>query len=169
MIAVRKMSPADADVVLRIYQEGIDTRLATFETSAPDWQEWDSSHLETCRLVAFEDGEVLGWAALSAVSDRCVYEGVAEVSVYISTTARGKGVGSLLLSALVTASEEEGIWTLHAGMFPENKASVALHTKHGFRILGRRERIGQLDGEWRDTLVLERRSKVVGIDENEQS
>lgn len=158
------MVPGDAESVRRIYQEGIDTRLATFETSAPSWTDWDSSHLEICRLVAIENDSVLGWAALSVVSDRCAYEGVAEVSVYVSSSARGKGVGSQLLSALIAASENEGIWTLHAGMFPENDVSLHLHTKHGFRILGRRERIGQLDGEWRDTLVLERRSVVVGID-----
>lgn len=153
----------NAGDVLRIYNEGISTENATFETSAPCWVSWDSSHIQTCRFVATIDGCVVGWAALSPISDRCVYSGVAELSVYIAENARGYGVGSALMKSLIVESEREGFWTLNAGMFPENKASLALHMKFGFRIVGRRERIGQMQGIWRDTLLLERRSPVVGM------
>ncbi|GAB3309831.1 GNAT family N-acetyltransferase [Hymenobacter tenuis] len=147
-----------------IYEAGLATGNATFQTSAPTWEEWDQSHLAHSRLVALEDNEgcVLGWAALSPVSGRCVYGGVGEVSVYIAPEARGEGVGQQLLAALVAASEAHGMWTLQAGIFPENTASVKLHERAGFRLVGRRERIGQLHGVWRDTVLLERRSAVVG-------
>lgn len=151
--------------VRRIYAEGIATGMATFETEAPkEWAEWSASHLEYGRLVALADGHVLGWAALSGVSDRCVYAGVAEVSVYVSAEARGRGVGSGLLARLIEEAEANGIWTLQAGIFPENRQSMALHEKLGFRTVGRRERLGRLGGRWRDVLLLERRSTRVGVD-----
>ncbi|GAB3243859.1 GNAT family N-acetyltransferase [Hymenobacter seoulensis] len=146
-----------------IYEAGLATGNATFQTSAPTWEEWDTGHLAHSRLVALDDeGRMLGWAALSPVSGRCVYGGVGEVSVYIAPEARGKGVGQQLLAALIAASEAHGMWTLQAGIFPENTASVKLHERAGFRLVGRRERIGQLHGVWRDTVLLERRSPVVG-------
>lgn len=148
--------------VAHIYQEGIMTGVATFETSVPSWEDWDRSHLNFGRLCIQHDDKILGWAALSPVSSRCVYGGVAEVSVYVSADARGKGVGKTLLNALISASENNGIWTLQSGIFPENKASIALHEKCGFRIIGYRERIGQLHGRWHDNVILERRSKTVG-------
>ena len=157
------MGEADASAVLRIYQEGLDTGEASFESLAPTWDEWCDGHLEASRLVAVSCGEVVGWAALSSVSDRCVYGGVAEVSVYVGEAARGQGVGSLLMAALIEASERAGIWTLSAGLFPENEASLQLHLRHGFRVIGLRARIGQQNGVWRDTLLLERRSEVVGV------
>jgi L-amino acid N-acyltransferase YncA len=160
---VEPMAEADWGSVRAIYEEGIATRNATFETQVPGWDEWDSVHLRVCRLVARREGKVIGWAALSAVSDRCVYAGVAEVSIYVAASARGKGVGKALLRALVEASEDEGIWTLQAGIFPENQGSIALHKMHGFREVGRRERLGQLDGIWRDVVLMERRSAVVGV------
>ena len=156
------MEPADWPAVRRIYQDGIATRLATFETEAPAWEEWDRDHLETARLVAETEGTVIGWAALSPVSGRCVYGGVAEVSVYVAESQGGRGAGNALMEALITASENGGLWSLQAGIFPENEVSIALHRKHGFRLVGVRERIGQLDGEWRDVALLERRSSRVG-------
>lgn len=156
------MSPADWDRVREIYLEGIATGNATFETDAPSWDKWHASHRPDCRLVATEAGEVLGWAALSPVSSRCVYAGVAEVSVYVGANGRGRGVGRLLLSALIESSERAGIWTLQAGIFPENVASIELHKKLGFRILGVRERIGSMNDRWRDVALLERRSPVIG-------
>ncbi|MGI4885461.1 MAG: GNAT family N-acetyltransferase [Janthinobacterium lividum] len=146
-----------------VYAAGIATGHATFATEAPAWDAWDRDHLPHSRLAALAaDGRVLGWAALSAVSGRCVYAGVAEVSVYVAAAARGQGVGRALLGALVAAAEAAGLWTLQAGIFPENAASRALHAACGFREVGRRERIGQMTGVWRDTLLLERRSAIVG-------
>jgi L-amino acid N-acyltransferase YncA len=150
--------------VRAVYLEGLATGDATFETEAPDWPRWDASHLRGCRLVALCEGRVAGWAALSRVSAREVYKGVAEVSVYVGREFRGRGVGRALLEALVRESEAEGVWTLQAGVFPENAASVALHLSCGFREVGRRERVGRLGGRWRDTLLLERRSPLVGVD-----
>jgi phosphinothricin acetyltransferase len=160
---IRPMTEADAVAVLAIYQAGIDTGHATFETVAPEWPAFDRSRLPDHRLVATDPdtGRVVGWAALSPVSDRCVYAGVAEDSVYVDEAARGRGVGGALLRALVESSERGGIWTLQTGIFPENTASVALHEKVGFRIVGRRERLGQHHGVWRDVLFLERRSPAV--------
>lgn len=149
--------------VKAIYESGIATGNATFQTTAPEWEEWDKGHVTSCRLIAIEDNQILGWAALSAVSGRCVYAGVAEVSVYVHPDARGKGVGHQLLQALITESEENGFWTLQAGIFPENTSSIHIHEKNGFRIIGRREKIGQMNGKWRDTLLLERRSHTIGI------
>ena len=156
------LKATDWEQVRTIYLEGIATGVATFETDAPAWEKWDAGHLQKMRLVAREGDVILGWAALSPVSDRCVYGGVAEVSVYVGETGRGRGVGRALLEALVEASERNGIWTLQAGVFPENAASVKLHLRCGFREVGRRERIGRLHGTWRDTLLLERRSRSVG-------
>jgi L-amino acid N-acyltransferase YncA len=157
------MTAAHWPAVQAIYTEGLATGNATFATEAPTWAEWDASHLPTCRLVAADDApRVLGWAALSPVSSRCVYGGVAEVSVYVGAAARGQGVGQALLAGLVATAEQRGLWTLQAGIFPENTVSLRLHASAGFRVVGRRERIGQLHGHWRDTLLLERRSTVVG-------
>ena len=157
------MLPQDWDAVCAIYLEGIATRNATFEQSAPDWQAWDRGHLQCCRLVARIGGEVLGWTALTPVSSRQVYAGVAEFSIYVAERARGRGLGTALLKALIEASEREGIWTLQSGIFPENTASVALHHRCGFRTVGCREKLGQLNGIWRDVLLLERRSRTVGV------
>ncbi len=157
------MTPDHWEAVRKIYQEGITTGNATFETSVPDWKEWDERHLPSCRLVARSDNKVLGWAALSPVSSRCVYGGVAEVSIYVTEESRGQGIGRRLLAALVQASEQNGIWTLQAGIFPENAASIQLHQHAGFRIVGRRERIGCMNGRWRDTVLMERRSAMVGV------
>jgi len=160
---LRPMTPADWPAVAEIYREGIATGHATFSTDAPTWEEWDAGHLSACRQVAVEGGQVLGWAALSPVSDRCVYGGVAEVGVYVAAAARARGVGKALLAGLVAASEAKGIWTLQAGIFPENKGSVTLHERAGFRLVGRRERLGRMaGGEWRDVLLFERRSAVAG-------
>jgi len=151
------------EAVCEIYLQGIATGNATFETSVPGWKEWDERHLPTCRLVARSADKVLGWAALSPVSSRCVYGGVAEVSIYVAQEARGQGVGRRLLAALVEVSEQNGIWTLQAGIFQENAASIQLHQQAGFRIVGVRERLGCLDGKWRDIVLMERRSAVVGV------
>lgn len=164
MVRILDMESRHWEAVERIYLEGISTGQATFQTGSPGWQEWDSSHTENCRLVALENDKVLGWAALSPVSGRCVYAGVAEVSVYVTESARGQGVGKKLLEALVAQSEENGYWTLQAGIFPENTASIRLHRQAGFRIIGTRERIGQMNGIWRDTVMLERRSNLIGSD-----
>ena len=163
-IRVAALLPEHWPEARRIYEEGIATGHATFETAAPSWQEWDASHLEAPRLAACDGDQILGWAALSPVSSRCVYGGVAEVSVYVSVASRGRGVGTLLLEALIRESEEQGIWTLQAGIFPENTASVSVHRKLGFAEVGRRERLGKLKGQWRDVLLLERRSTTVGVD-----
>jgi L-amino acid N-acyltransferase YncA len=159
-----KMSPADWKQVRRIYLEGIKTGHATFEREAPDWEKWNASHLEQCRLVAKAGEDIAGWAALSSVSTRRVYAGVAEVSVYVSENCRGRGIGQALLEALIACSEKHGIWTLQAGILTANVSSRALHERCGFREVGRRERIGRLGGAWRDVVLLERRSKVVGVE-----
>jgi phosphinothricin acetyltransferase len=161
--AIEEMSAEDWPEVRAIYLEGIATGNATFETSAPDWEAWDAGHSKSCRFAARAGGGILGWAALSPVSGRCVYAGVAEVSVYVAEKARGRGIGKALLAGLIDASEKNGFWTLQAGIFPENTASVALHEHAGFRLVGRRERIGAMNWRWRDTLMFERRSKVAGV------
>ncbi len=161
---IDSMQPRDWDLVREIYLEGVATGNATFETEAPDWERWDAGHLPQCRLVARNGAGVLGWAALSPVSRRAVYAGVCEVSVYVAASARGLGVGRALLRALIETSEQQGVWTLQASIFPENQASIALHLNHGFRELGRRERIARHHGVWRDTVVLERRSRIAGVD-----
>lgn len=160
---LRAMETADWPAVAAIYREGIATGHATFNTEAPGWEAWDRAHLVDCRLVAVDGTEVLGWAAMIPVSDRCVYAGVAEESVYVAARARGRGVGRLLLEGLIAASEGHGIWTLQAGIFPENTASIVLHERLGFRLVGRRERLGKMaTGQWRDVLMLERRSPTIG-------
>jgi phosphinothricin acetyltransferase len=156
------MRAEDWEEVRRIYLEGIATGNATFETDAPSWERWDAAHLAEPRLVARDDERLLGWASLSKVSERCVYAGVAEVSVYVAGSARGRGVGRKLLEALIERSEDAGIWTLQAGIFPENTASIAIHRRCGFRVVGTRERLGQLAGRWRNVMLLERRSGLKG-------
>ncbi|MBZ5515904.1 MAG: GNAT family N-acetyltransferase [Acidobacteriia bacterium] len=160
---IDSMKASDWEQVRAIYLEGLASRSATFETAAPSWERWDASHLPQERLVARAGDRILGWAALSPVSGRCVYAGVAEVSVYVGAGFTRRGVGHALLEALIARSEEHGIWTLQAGVFPENVASLALCRKCGFRQVGRRERLGRLDGVWRDVLLLERRSRVAGV------
>jgi L-amino acid N-acyltransferase YncA len=162
-IDIRPLLPEDWPAVRSIYREGIATGNATFELDAPEWGEWDSAHLRDGRLVAEQDGSVVAWASLAPVSSRCVYAGVAEDSVYITAAMRGKGIGGRLLEALIRESESNGFWTLQAGIFPENAASLALHQKFGFRIVGVRERQGKMADRWRDVLLLERRSRIVGI------
>jgi L-amino acid N-acyltransferase YncA len=161
--AVEVMRDGDWAAVRLIYREGIATGDATFETEVPEWEDWDRSHTRDCRLVARREGRVVGWAALSPVSVRRVYAGVAEVSIYVAIPARGQGVGEALLRALIEESERRGFWTLQAGIFPENEASIALHRACGFRIVGHRERLGQMRSVWRDVVLMERRSKVVGV------
>jgi L-amino acid N-acyltransferase YncA len=148
--------------VARIYAEGIATGQATFETSVPEWERWDRGHLAEHRFVALREGLVVGWVAVSAISDRCVYDGVVENSVYVDARARAQGVGRLLLERLIASTERAGIWTIQTGIFPENVASVRLHERVGFEVVGRRKRLGKLGGVWRDVLLLERRSAVVG-------
>jgi L-amino acid N-acyltransferase YncA len=160
---IEPMTPSNWPAVVSIYEQGMTTGNATFETVAPSWEAWNAAHRPDCRLVARDtSGQVIGWAALSPISKRAVYAGVCEESIYIAPEARGKGIGKALLAAVIDASEQAGIWTLQTGIFPENKASIALHESCGFRVLGIRERIGQRDGIWRDVVFMERRSKIVG-------
>ena len=160
---INEMKAEDWEDVKSIYLEGIATKNATFEQSASDWENWNRNHLEICRFVARENNQIIGWAALSQISRRSVYSGVAEVSIYISNHTKGRGVGKKLLNRLVEASEKAEIWTLQGGIFPENEASIAIHKACGFRIVGVRERVGKMDGVWRDVVLMERRSKKVGI------
>jgi L-amino acid N-acyltransferase YncA len=146
--------------VKKIYEQGIATGQATFQTTAPEWEEWDKSHLAHSRFVAIENNEVVGWAALTPVSGRCVYAGVAEISVYVNEHYRGQGIGKILLQHLISESESHNIWTLQAGIFPENIGSLKIHESLGFRKVGYREKIGQLKGIWRDTVLLEKRSPL---------
>lgn len=161
---IHKMSAGDWERVSHIYLEGIATGNATFETEAPSWEEWDARHLSFARLVAesTDPAEVIGWAALSPVSVRSVYSGVAEVSVYVAAAARGRGVGRMLLVALIQEAETNGIWTLQSSVFAENSATLSLHRSCGFREVGTREKIACLNGQWRDTVLFERRRKRVG-------
>ena len=161
---VEEMRQSDWEQMRAIYLEGIDTSQATFETEAPAPEAWDAAHLQFARLVARDNDTVTGWAALSAISKRQAYAGVAEVSVYVARDYRGAGIGRALLEELIKESEKHGIWTLQAVVFPENKATIALHQRCGFREVGRRERIGKLHGSWRDTILLERRSSLIGVD-----
>jgi L-amino acid N-acyltransferase YncA len=157
---IRAMTRDDWPAVEAIYADGIATRQATFETAPPTWAEFDAGRLPAHRLVAIDGGRVVGWAAVSPTSARECYAGVVEHSVYVSADARGRGVGRALVEALIASTDEAGIWTIQTSVFPENEASVALHERLGFRVVGRRERIAQLDGQWRDTLLLERRATV---------
>ena len=161
---IRDMTPDDAKTVLAIYDYGLRTRNATFETTVPSWSAWDAGHLDFSRLVFERDKQVIGWAALAPMSRRHCYRGVAEVSIYVAEGFSGQGIGSTLLKRVIESSEKNGIWTLFASVFPENDATVRLHLRHGFRQMGTRRRIAQLDGVWRDTLILERRSEKVGTD-----
>jgi L-amino acid N-acyltransferase YncA len=163
-LSIAPMTADDWDRVAEIYRSGIATGDSTFETEVPPYEEWDRDHVPEPRLVASVEGEVVAWASLSRVSSRCVYEGVGEVSLYVDAEARGKGVGGALLDALIAASEDAGFWTLYAGIFPENGASLALFRRRGFRDYGVQEKVGKMDGRWRDVVMLERRSTRVGID-----
>ena len=163
-MTIRTLEPSDWPAVREIYAQGIATGQATLETSPPEWEAWDKSHVSNLRYVAIADnGDVAGWAALTPVSGRCVYAGVAEVSVYIAEDYRGQKIGDLLLKHLISESEENGYWTLQAGIFPENPGSIKLHENNGFRIIGYREKIGKMKDVWRDVNLLERRSKTIGI------
>jgi L-amino acid N-acyltransferase YncA len=166
-VELTEMRGEDWPSVADVYVQGIEDGDATFEEAVPDWRAWDAAHLPTPRLVARDAGAVVGWAALALVSRRPVYRGVAEVSVYVARDARGRGVGRALLRELVARSEAAGVWTLQASVFPENQASVALHASCGFRVVGRRERLAQHRGRWRDVLLLERRSPSVGCENHE--
>jgi L-amino acid N-acyltransferase YncA len=161
-ITIEPLGEHHWDAVRSIYLQGIATGNATFQQTAPDWKEWDAGHLRTCRMVARSDQEIVGWAALTPVSSRTVYRGVAEVSIYVAEAARGCGVGASLMARLIVESEAAGIWTLQAGIFPENTASIKLHTNAGFRIVGTRSRLGSVNGRWRDVVLLERRSLTAG-------
>ena len=163
MTTLSPLLPEHWPAVKAIYEEGIKTGNATFEKQSPEWETWTSSHLLHSRIVANIDNEIAGWAALTAVSGRCVYSGVGEVSVYVAEKFRGKKIGNTLLQELIKQSEQNNIWTLQAGIFPENKGSIKIHEANGFRIVGYREKIGQMNGIWRDTILMERRSSVVGI------
>lgn len=163
MIAIEAMRAEHWPSVRRIYEEGIATGQATFEQQAPEWTAWDASHLPHSRWIALIENEVVGWTALTKASDRCCYSGVAEVSYYVAAGTRGQGVGKALLQRVLASSEENGLWTITAGVFPENTASARLLERCGFRLVGRRERIGKMNGVWRDTLIWERRSSNVGI------
>jgi L-amino acid N-acyltransferase YncA len=158
-LTIEPLRPEHWEAVARIYGEGIATGDATFETEVPSWDAWDAAHLDGFRLVALRGGEVVGWAALSPVSERCVYAGVAEESVYVAADARGEGVGRALLEELIRRSEQDGLWTIQTGVFPENVASLRLHQRVGFRIVGLRERLGRHGDTWRDVVFLERRSR----------
>ncbi|KMJ59941.1 phosphinothricin acetyltransferase [Bacillus sp. LL01] len=163
IIKIDVMRAGDWSQVREIYQEGIATGHATFQTEAPSWEEWNQSHLAECRIVARTGDVIVGWAAMSPVSSRCVYSGVAEVSVYVAGNHGKKGIGSMLIQNLIESSEEHGYWTLQSGIFPENLSSLRLHEKFDFRRVGIRERLGKMDGRWRDVILLERRSSIVGL------
>ncbi|MBU3113064.1 GNAT family N-acetyltransferase [Clostridium lacusfryxellense] len=162
---INAMSKSDWDQVSNIYLEGIKTGIATFQSIIPTWEQWNSSHTSSCRLVAQLGDNILGWCALSPTSSRCVYEGVAEVSIYVSEKYKGQGIGTVLLTNLIKLSEENGFWTLHSGIVRENAASILLHKKCGFREIGIREKVAKMNNEnWLDVILMERRSKIVGID-----
>ncbi len=149
--------------VIRIYNFGIASGNATFEKHVPDWNSWNKTHRKDCRLIALSGDQTAGWAALSNMSERPVYSGVVEVSIYIDPDYQGQGIGNTLMQALITESETHGLWTLQAGIFPENESSIHLHLKNGFRVVGVREKIGKMEDRWRDVVLMERRSQVVGI------
>jgi L-amino acid N-acyltransferase YncA len=159
---IAEMRPEHWPEVSSLYEAGIATGNATFETSVPPWEAWDTAHRQDLRFVAKEGQRIVGWAAAGSVSDRCCYGGVVEHSVYVAPDRQGAGVGLALLEILVQTAERLGVWTIQSGVFPENTASLALHQRCGFRIVGTRERLGRLDGQWRDVLLLERRSSIIG-------
>lgn len=168
-LVIRDMVPSDGKAVVKIYGEGIATGHATFQDDPGTWVNWDEGHMKECRITATLNEEVVGWAGLSTVSNRCVYQGIAEVSIYIANSAKGKGIGKALMEALIEASEDAGIWTLQASIFEENQTSIKLHEQFGFKVLGVREKVGKMTfgdcaGQWRDTTIMERRSKIIGID-----
>ena len=162
-IVFRSMKKDDWISVAEIYRQGIESGNATFQRDIPTWDEWDSGHIKTCRIVASINNEIAGWATLTSVSGRLVYAGVAEISVYVSNLFKGQKIGTQLLERLISESEKEGYWTLQAAIFPENKASLKIHLNLGFRNVGFREKIGKMSDIWRDTILLERRSQKVGI------
>ncbi len=163
-VKIKKMQPKDWKAIAYIYELRIATGNATFETEIPSWSIWNNAHLKSCRFAAWLDSKIVGWAALSPTSNRSVYQGVVEVSVYIDINYNGNGIGTKLLQELIDQSEKEGLWTLQSGIFPENLASLQLHKKFGFREIGFREKVGKMKkGAWRDNIILERRSKKVGI------
>ena len=164
MITLQELRPGDWNDVRAIYQQGIATGQATFEAKLPEWEEWDKGHLQDLRYIAQKDNKVCGWAALSPVSGRCVYGGVAEVSIYVHEDCRGQQVGYQLLEHLIAESEKKGLWTLQAGIFPENTGSIRLHEKLGFRFIGFREKVGKMNATWRNVNLYERRSNVAGTD-----
>lgn len=162
-IKIHKLKKEHWKDVRNIFMQGIETKNATFETKSPTWNQWDKSHRKDCRLVAEINGKIAGWVALSNVSDRCVYAGVAEISIYIGNEYKGKGVGNRLMDAVIYESEKAGLWTLQAGIFKENTVSIKLHRKHGFRLVGIREKLGKMNDEWRDVALMERRSRRSGV------
>jgi phosphinothricin acetyltransferase len=162
-VHIAPLTDAHADAVLKIYQAGIDSGDATFETETPAWEKFRAGHIDGLELVAVDGHDVMGWAAVSRVSDRCVYAGVAEHSVYVDPPCHGRGVGKALLAVLIDKAEDNGIWTLQSGIFPENTASLALHDRFGFRVVGIRQQVGCHHGRWRDVVMVERRSPTVGI------
>jgi L-amino acid N-acyltransferase YncA len=168
-LIINEMHSDDWEQVRRIYLEGLATCQASFETVAPTWEQWDESHHEHSRLIVSHEGQIVAWAALSPVSRRMCYFGVAEISIYVTDSHRGRRVGKKLLQALIESSERNGIWSLYGSTFPENTASIHLQISCGFRVVGRRERIAQHNGVWRDTIITERRSQVVGVDDNASS
>ncbi|HQW11727.1 MAG TPA: N-acetyltransferase family protein [Saprospiraceae bacterium] len=161
MVSFRPLIAKDWERVREIYRHGIETGNATFQTEVPTWNDWDTNHFQKCRIIAELTDHIVGWAALSPISSRAVYSGVAEVSVYVAPEYGGRHFGIYLLEKLLSESEKAGFWTLQASIFQENKASLAIHEKLEFRLVGYREKIGQMDGRWRDTLLLERRSKLI--------
>ena len=161
---IREMQPSDGEKVIEIFQEGIDGGNATFEQNVPTWEAWDNKFFKICRFVLEDENEnIVGWAALQPISNRDCFKGVAEVSIYLKNEFQGKGLGKMLLRKLILDSEENEFWTLQSGIFPENEASINVHLNLGFRKVGTRERIGQMNGVWRDVILLERRSALVGI------
>lgn len=161
---IRPITKDNFSEVVDIYKQGLATNIATFQNDLPQWEDWNKGHLDFCRISIYENNKMLGWTALTPVSSRCVYAGVAEVSVYIAQNERGKGIGKILLNELITQSEANGIWMLQSGIFSENQSSIKLHEKCGFRMVGYREKIGKKNGIWKDNILMEYRSKNIGID-----
>jgi phosphinothricin acetyltransferase len=160
-ITIKNMLPQHWTEVSIIYKDGIETGLATFEKETPNWMDWDNNHLKVCRIIAVLNEKIVGWAALSPVSSRCVYGGIGEVSIYVAREFRGNKIGEKLLKKLISESEENRLWTIQSGIFPENINSIKLHEKVGFRKIGYREKIGELDGIWKDNILFEKRSKLI--------